>query len=92
LGARLCGPVFLYDLVRLSRRGKATLFVARSLYVTVLLFLLLLIYAQETNRYTPSQLWDALRAGFPLGQSRAASFAAFPTLMLTACNVLTCFS
>jgi ABC-type transport system involved in multi-copper enzyme maturation permease subunit len=76
LWSRLCGPVFLYDLVRLSRRGKATLFVARSLYVTALLFLLVLIYALQTGQYTPSQLWSVLCMGFPLSQSRAASFAA----------------
>lgn len=74
--SRLCGPVFLYDLVRLSRRGKATLFVVRSLYVTGLLFLLVLIYALQTGWHTPSDVWSALCMGFPLPQSRAASFAA----------------
>jgi ABC-type transport system involved in multi-copper enzyme maturation permease subunit len=76
LWSRLCRPVFLYDLVRLSRRGKATLFVARSLYVTVLLLLLLLIYARETHQHTPAQLWAALCAGFPLTQTKASSFSA----------------
>jgi ABC-type transport system involved in multi-copper enzyme maturation permease subunit len=75
LWSRLCGPVFLYDLVRLSRRGKATFFVARSLYVSALLVLLVLIYALQTGQHSPFELWSALCMGFPLAQSRASSFA-----------------
>jgi ABC-type transport system involved in multi-copper enzyme maturation permease subunit len=75
LWSRLFGPVLICDLIRLTRRGSSSIFLARVLYVNLLLLVILLVLGIESRLQTLDQLWDLLRSGIPVAPSKAASFA-----------------
>ena len=67
--------MFLFDLLRLTRRGSTTIFWRRSLYAGLLLLVALIFGGIELNLNTPAHFLEALCAGFPVPASRAAAFA-----------------
>lgn len=69
------GPMLRCDLVRLTRRGWATIFLARALYIGSLFLALILFYAVETRLRTPKEVWDAFLAGAPISQRDAPNLA-----------------
>jgi len=72
---RLIGPVLLCDLLRLTRRGSTTIFLARGFYLGMMLLVILIFCGIELGLKTPAHFFDAFRAGFPVEANKAASFA-----------------
>ncbi len=85
---RWVGPVLLFDLLRLTRRGSAMIFWARGLYLAALLLAIVLLCALELGLRTPAQFLEAMRAGLPVPTSKAASFASHFFLVLLGAELM----
>lgn len=72
---RFVGPVLLFDLLRLTRRGATSIFLVRVFYLGTLLLAIVLFCAIELGLHTPAQFIEAARDGIPVPTSKAASFA-----------------